>query len=73
MCACTYYALFKLNAFNYNKLVEGATTGTALMQVSTQGRAKRRERCTCLASHAHGGHDKCSNITANVFRNPGIY
>ena len=33
MCACTYYALFKINAFNYNKLIVGATTGAALMQV----------------------------------------
>ncbi|GAX78046.1 hypothetical protein CEUSTIGMA_g5488.t1 [Chlamydomonas eustigma] len=32
MCACSYYALFKINAFNYNKLIEGATTGAALMQ-----------------------------------------
>ncbi|KAG1668956.1 hypothetical protein FOA52_001000 [Chlamydomonas sp. UWO 241] len=32
MSMCCYYALFKLNAFNYNKLIEGATTGQALMQ-----------------------------------------
>lgn len=38
MCACSYYALFKINIdnkyfqFNYNKLVAGATTGAALMQ-----------------------------------------
>ena len=32
MCACSYYALFKINAFNYNKLIIGATTGAALMQ-----------------------------------------
>ena len=50
MCACTYYALFKLNAFNYNKLVEGATTGTALMQVGKQGRAKCRGAVCALAA-----------------------
>jgi hypothetical protein len=33
MSACSYYALFKLNLLNYNKLVPGATTGVALMQV----------------------------------------
>jgi hypothetical protein len=36
ICACSYYALFKINfqaqAFNYNKLIVGATTGAALMQ-----------------------------------------
>jgi hypothetical protein len=28
-----YYTLFRINAFNYNKLIKGATTGVALMQV----------------------------------------
>lgn len=32
MCAATYTSLFKFTAFNYNKLVPGATTGPALMQ-----------------------------------------
>ena len=29
---CTYWALFRLNAFDYNKLLPRATTGAALMQ-----------------------------------------
>ncbi len=28
-----YYTLFRINAFNYNKLIAGASTGAALMQV----------------------------------------
>ncbi|GFH18852.1 uncharacterized protein HaLaN_15719, partial [Haematococcus lacustris] len=32
ICACMYYTLFRINAFNYNKLVARATTGAALMQ-----------------------------------------
>eukprot|EP00798_Chlamydomonas_sp_ICE-L_P030467 gene30467-35478_t len=32
ICASSYFALFKINAFNYNKLVPRATTGAALMQ-----------------------------------------
>mmetsp|Transcript_35578 Transcript_35578/g.79011 ORF Transcript_35578/g.79011 Transcript_35578/m.79011 type:complete len:727 (-) Transcript_35578:712-2892(-) len=32
ICACSYFALFKINAFNYNKLIAKATTGAALMQ-----------------------------------------
>lgn len=32
ICACTYYALFRITAFNYNKLRLKATTGAALMQ-----------------------------------------
>jgi hypothetical protein len=32
ICICTYFALFRLNAFNYNKLLPRATTGAALMQ-----------------------------------------
>lgn len=32
ICTCTYFALFRINAFNYNKLLKGATTGAALMQ-----------------------------------------
>jgi hypothetical protein len=27
ICICTYFALFRLNAFNYNKLMPRATTG----------------------------------------------
>ena len=47
MCACSYYALFKINIdnkyfqFNYNKLVAGATTGAALMQA--RGRRDKEE------------------------------
>lgn len=33
ICTCTYFALFRLNAFNYNKLIPGMSTGAALMQV----------------------------------------
>jgi hypothetical protein len=33
ICFSMYYTLFRINAFNYNKLIAGATTGTALMQV----------------------------------------
>eukprot|EP00775_Hariotina_reticulata_P003223 gene3223-3500_t len=32
ICICTYFALFRLNAFNYNKLMPRTTTGAALMQ-----------------------------------------
>eukprot|EP00879_Flechtneria_rotunda_P003202 GHRR01003425.1.p1 GENE.GHRR01003425.1~~GHRR01003425.1.p1 ORF type:complete len:656 (+),score=226.79 GHRR01003425.1:287-2254(+) len=32
ICVCTYFALFRINAFNYNKLTPRATTGAALMQ-----------------------------------------
>ncbi|KAF8067159.1 lmbrd2 [Scenedesmus sp. PABB004] len=32
ICWCTAFALFRLNAFNYNKLAPRATTGAALMQ-----------------------------------------
>eukprot|EP00201_Polytomella_parva_P006581 CAMPEP_0175081692 /NCGR_PEP_ID=MMETSP0052_2-20121109/26305_1 /TAXON_ID=51329 ORGANISM="Polytomella parva, Strain SAG 63-3" /NCGR_SAMPLE_ID=MMETSP0052_2 /ASSEMBLY_ACC=CAM_ASM_000194 /LENGTH=865 /DNA_ID=CAMNT_0016352733 /DNA_START=108 /DNA_END=2702 /DNA_ORIENTATION=- len=35
ICACTYAALFSINAFNYNKLIPHATTGAALMQNGT--------------------------------------
>lgn len=48
MCACSYYALFKINIdnkyfqFNYNKLVAGATTGAALMQARRK-RGKEEE------------------------------
>jgi hypothetical protein len=28
-----YYTLFRITAFNYNNLIEGASTGAALMQV----------------------------------------
>ena len=32
ICVCTYFALFRINAFDYNKLLPRATTGAALMQ-----------------------------------------
>lgn len=32
ICICTYFALFRINAFNYNKLLPRTTTGAALMQ-----------------------------------------
>jgi len=32
VCGCVYFALFRLNAFDYNKLCPGATTGAGLMQ-----------------------------------------
>ncbi|KAI8462677.1 MAG: LMBR1-like membrane protein-domain-containing protein [Monoraphidium minutum] len=32
ICVCTYFALFRLNAFDFNKLLPRATTGAALMQ-----------------------------------------
>eukprot|EP00878_Enallax_costatus_P015761 GHUV01016516.1.p1 GENE.GHUV01016516.1~~GHUV01016516.1.p1 ORF type:complete len:615 (+),score=178.39 GHUV01016516.1:1103-2947(+) len=32
ICWCTYFALFRINAFNYNKLIPRTTTGAALMQ-----------------------------------------
>ncbi|KAF5836465.1 LMBR1-like membrane protein-domain-containing protein [Dunaliella salina] len=32
ICSCMYYTLFRINAFNYNKLVPHATVGPALMQ-----------------------------------------
>ena len=35
ICACTYFALFRMTAFNYNKLIARASTGEALMQNGT--------------------------------------
>jgi hypothetical protein len=32
VCGCVYFALFRLNLFDYNKLTPGATTGAGLMQ-----------------------------------------
>lgn len=32
ICACIYFTLFRITAFNYNKLIPRATTGAALMQ-----------------------------------------
>jgi hypothetical protein len=32
VCVCAYFALFRLNAFDYNKLLPRATKGAALMQ-----------------------------------------
>ena len=32
VCAATYFALFRLSAFDYNRLLPRATTGAALMQ-----------------------------------------
>lgn len=32
ICVCTYFALFRVTAFDYNKLLPRATTGAALMQ-----------------------------------------
>jgi len=32
ICLCTYFALFSINAFNYNKLLPRTTTGASFMQ-----------------------------------------
>jgi len=48
-----YYTLFRINAFNYNKLVPHATVGPALMQVSDAGVCWRVTRWNARAHACH--------------------
>jgi hypothetical protein len=54
ICACSYYALFHISAFDYNKLLPRASTGAALMQV----------RCVCVGRGARGGGGACPWLAA---------